>query len=232
MINKFYAASALLFFGTLSFAQTVTVKTQNEKIKNESMGGYATELEGKLAEVGLQWGKFLKEWGRVKLFSSEPVVVTEPNFNGTVYPNGIVYAYTFESGTQTRVWLGINPTEWNEKDVAAANKQLEKLVYQFGIKYYQNKVQGQINETQEAADAVEKQKQKLVNQNKDLTLQLTNNEQEKIRLEKSTMLNKLEHEVLNVKLEKNKKAQDSLTNAAVQIKKVKETHLERLRKIN
>jgi hypothetical protein len=93
-------------------------------------------------------------------------------------------------------------------------------------------VQKQIDETQHAADAVEKQKQRLVNQNKEMTFQLTNNEKEKIHLQKSIENNRLEYEALLIKLEKNKKAQDSLTNVSTQIKKVKETHEERLRKIN
>ena len=213
-------------------AQTVSVKKTSERVKAESLEGYATELDGKLADVNTQWSKFLKELGKVKLFSSEPVIVTEPNFNGTVYPKGIVYAHIFESGNQTRVWLGVNAKEWDEKDVTTANKQVEKLVYQFGVRYYQNKVQGQINETQEAGLAVEKQKQKLINQGKELEIQLANNEKEKIQLDKSIVTNKLENEVLKIKIERNKKAQDSLVNVAEQIKKVKDTHQEKLRKIN
>ena len=232
MLNKFCIGAALTIFCASVSAQTVTVKKSSEKVKSENLEGYSTELEGKLSEVNTQWSKFLKELGRVKLFSSEPVIVTEPNFNGTVYPKGIVYAHVFESGNQTRVWLGINPKEWEERDVETAKKQTEKLVYQFGVRYYRSKVQSQIDETQEAGDAVEKQKQKLINQQKDLSLQLTNNEQEKIQLDKSIVLNKLENEVLKIKIEKNKKAQDSLVNVSEQIKKVKGTHQDRLRKIN
>jgi len=194
--------------------------------------GYSTELAGKLGDVSSSWTKFLKEVGRVKLFSSDPILITEPNFNRTVYPNGIIYAHIFEGGIQTRVWLGLVPKEWEEKDVDVATQETEKLVYQFGIRYNREKVQKQIDETQSAADAVERQTQRLVNQNKEMTTQLTNNQKEKIHLEKSIENNKLEYEALKIKLEKNKKAQDSLVNASFQIKKVKETHEERLRKIN
>ncbi len=232
MINKFYTTLALTFFFTIAAAQTVAVKKQAEKVKGESADGFSAELEGKLNEVGSLWTKFLKEVGRVKLFSSEPVVITDPNFNGTVYPKGTIYAHIFESGTQTRVWLGILSKEWDEKDVDFANKQLEKLVYQFGIRYNRDKVQTQIDEAQQAADAVERQKQRLINQNKDMLIQLSNNEKEKIQLDKSVQANTLESEALKIKLERNKKAQDSLANAAIQIKKVKDSHQERLRKIN
>ncbi len=232
MRNKLYAICVLLVIGATGWAQTVTVKKQNEKVKGESVEGRSTELDGKLADVTSQWTRFLKEIGRVKLFSSEPVVVTEPNFNGTVYPKGIVYAHIFENGNQTRVWLGILPKEWDEKEASTADTQLEKLVYQFGIQFNRSRVQKQIDETQQAADAVEKQRQRLINQNKDMTIQLANNEKEMTQLTKSIENNKLENEALKIKLERNKKAQDSLVNAGAQILKVKETHQDRLRKIN
>ncbi len=232
MKNKFYVVCIFSFFSVVAFAQNVSVKKQNEKVKGENVEGYSTELEGKFNEVNTLWNKFLKEVGRVKLFSSEPVVITEPNFNGTVYPKGIIYAHIFESGNFARVWLGIAGKEWDEKDVAFASKQLEKLVYQFGIQYNRAKVQGQIDEAQQAADAVEKQKLKLINQNKELVLQTSNNEKENIQLKKSLDANQLESEALKVKMERNKKAQDSMVNVSVQIKKVKELHQERLRKIN
>ncbi|HEV8511717.1 MAG TPA: hypothetical protein VGQ59_00480 [Cyclobacteriaceae bacterium] len=232
MKNKFYTVLILILTSTVCWSQTVTIKKQKEKIKGESVEGYSTELEGKLDDVSASWTKFLKDIGRVKLFSSDPIVVTEPNFNGTVYPKGIIYGYIFENGNQTRVWLGLLPKEWEEKDLDAANQETEKLVYQFGIRYNREKVQKQIDETQAAVDAVEKQTQRLISQNKDMTIQLANNEKEKIHLEKSIQNNKLEYEALKIKLEKNRKAQDSLANASIQIKKVKDTHEERLRKIN
>jgi hypothetical protein len=232
MRNKFYTASIMIVISTACWSQTVTVKKQKEKIKGENVEGYSTELDGKLSDVNSSWTKFLKDVGRVKLFSSEPIVVTEPNFNGTVYPKGVLYAHIFENGNQTRVWLGLLPKEWEEKDVDIASSETEKLVYQFGIRYNREKVQKQIDETQQAVDAVEKQTQRLIGQNKDMTIQLANNEKEKIHLEKSIENNKLEYEALKIKLVKNKKAQDSLANASIQIKKVKEVHEERLRKIN
>jgi hypothetical protein len=232
MKNKFCLLCALTIVFAGASAQTVTVKKQSERVKGENVEGFGTELDGKLSEVSSLWSKFLKEVGRVKLFSSEPVVITEPNFNGTVYQKGTVYAHSFENGSKTRVWLGIVPKEWGEKDVEFATKQTEKLVYQFGIQFNRAKVQNQIDETLQATDAVEKHKQRLINQNKELVIQMSNNEKEKIQLEKSIENNKLEGEALKIKIEKNKKAQDSLVNAAEQIKKVMETHRERLRKIN
>lgn len=231
MTKTLYAFTLLLFCVT-TFAQQVEVKKTEEKIKGDKVEGFSVDLDGKFSDVSSQWTKFLKDIGRVKLFSSDPTVVTEPVFNGTVYPKGVVYGYIFENGSIARVWLGIQPKEWEEKDVDYANKQLERLVYQFGLQFYRSKVQVDIDQAKEASAAVEKQKQRLVNQNKDMTLQLANNEQEHIHLSKAMDANKLEHEALLTKLDRNKKAQDSLSNVSEQIKKVMTTHQERLRKIN
>jgi len=231
MIKKFFAIT-FTFLCATTFAQTVTVKKTNERVKSESVEGYSNELDGKFTDVNSQWNKFLKNIGKIKFLSSEPVVVTAPNFNGTVYPNGILYAHIFDNGNTTRVWLGIQPKEWADRDVDNVNKQLEKLAYQFGIQFYRSKVQTQIDETQQATDAVEKQRQRLFNQNKNLTTQLINNEQGKTRLEKALIVNGQEHETLKTKLELNKKAQDSIANAAVQIKRVMDAHQEKLNKIN
>jgi hypothetical protein len=111
-------------------------------------------------------------------------------------------------------------------------KELETLAYRFGVKFYRDKIQVQIDEAQRASDAVDKQKQRLLSQNKDLVVKLSNNEQEKIRLEKAIEVNKLEHEVLLVKIQDNKLAQDSVAQAGVQIKKAGELHRERQRKVN
>ncbi|HTH57344.1 MAG TPA: hypothetical protein VL728_14945 [Cyclobacteriaceae bacterium] len=231
MVKPLFVFALLLLYAP-SIAQNVEVKKMEEKVKGEKVEGFSVEMEGKFSDVSSQWSKFLKDIGRVKLFSSDPTVVTEPVFNGTVYPKGMVYGFIFENGSVVRVWLGIQSKEWEEKDIAYVNKQLERLAYQFGVQFQRSKVQVDIDQAKEASEAVEKQKQRLVNQNKDMTIQLANNEQEKIHLSKSMDANQLEHEALIIKLDRNKKAQDSLASVNEQIKKVMTTHQERLRKIN
>lgn len=232
-MNKFFISA---FFFTLlissAHSQTVSVSKQNEKVKGESIEVYATTLEGKKEEIASAWNKFLKENGKLKQ-STSPMTVSEPVIGGTTYPAKAFYAdLKKENETSSTIWAGINPAEWNEAEVAKVNRGLEKMISQFGATFYRNKVQVQIDETQQALEAVEKQQQRMVNQNKDLTLKMSNNEQEKIQLEKSLETNKLENAALVIKLANNKKAQDSLINVSMQIKKVMETHKEKQRKIN
>jgi hypothetical protein len=230
-MNKFsfFWAGMLLCTGTL--AQTVTVKSQSETVKSEKVEGYGTELAGKKEEVQSAWQKYLKDIGKVKQGSGQ-VTITEPVFNGLVFSKGLIYGLIQNDGDKTSVWLGVKPDEWDSKDVDRVNNELEKAVHQFGIKYYRDKIQAQIDDAQEAFDAVEKQKQRLVNQSKDLAVNLLNNEQQKIQLEKSIETNKFENAVLHVKIEKNKKAQDSLAQAGAQIQKIKLMHQDRQRKVN
>lgn len=219
-------------FVTLTLqAQTVTVKEKKEKVRGETAKGYSTELEGKKDDVSIAWARFLKDLGKVKN-PGGLITLTEPAIGGTVYTKGILYASTDGSDEKATVWIGLLDGEWVVNDIEIVNKELEKLVYRFGIKFYRDKIQAQIDEAQRAFEAVEKQKQRLINQNKDLNIKLGNNEQEKIHLEKSTEVNKLEHAVLLQKIENNKKSQDSVAITGEQIKKVVEMHKERQRKVN
>lgn len=231
-MNKFLITSTFFFITLASFGQTIIVKKHAEKIKSETAEGFSTNLEGKRADVNASLNRFLKELGKIKFLSSDPLVITEPNINGTVYPKGVIYALTTESGNVVTVWLGVRATEWETKDADFIQKQLEKLTYQFGVRFYREKMQNQIDESQQALDAVDKQTLRFANQGKDLASKLINNELEKVKLEKALEANKLENAALRIKIENNKKAQDSIANAATQIKKVKESQMEKLRKIN
>jgi len=231
-MNKFLSSVLFTLFIISAHCQTVTVLKEKEKVKGESIDVYALTLDGKKDEISSAWNKFLKDIGKLKQ-STDPMTVSEPVISGTTYSANVFYAdFKKNNETSSTVWAGINPAEWNEAEIGRVKRELEKLVYQFGVNYYRQKVQVQIDETQEALDAVEKQKQRTLNQTKDLTLKLSNSDQEKIQLEKSLEANKLENAALKIKLENNKKAQDSLANVSVQIKKVMESHKEKQRKIN
>ncbi|MCE2894361.1 MAG: hypothetical protein LW721_07970 [Flammeovirgaceae bacterium] len=229
---KFRFFIALILLAGTSLAQTVKVKTQQQRVKGENVDGFAVDLEGKRADVAASLAKYLKEIGKAKFLSSDPLVITDPVFNGTVYPKGSIYAFTNESGNVVTAWLGIKPTEWETKEANFINKQLERMANEFGVRFYREKMQALIDETEQAGLAVEKQALRFMNQGKDLATKLTNNGLERIKLEKALETNKFESEVLKVKIDNNKKAQDSIANVAVQINKVKQSQIEKLRKIN
>lgn len=231
-MNKFFLSALFTLLIISTHGQTISVTKEKEKVKGESMEVFALQLDGKKEDISSAWNKFLKDIGKLKQ-STTPMTISEPAIGGATYSTNVFYAdLKKNSETSSAVWAGIKPAEWNEAETDRVNRELEKLVYQFGVTFYRQKVQVQIDETQQALDAVEKQKTRTINQNKDLTLKLSNNEQEKIKLEKALENNKLENAALRIKLENNVKSQDSLVNVDVQIKKVMESHKEKQKKIN
>lgn len=230
-MNKFCLLLAGLSIFCQAQGQTVTSKKQSEKIRNENAEGYTTTLDGKRDEVTSAWSKYLKEIGKSRS-SGDMFTITEPALGATVYEKGILYATATGTDQKTTVWIGLLPTEWTVNDIELVYKELDQLVYRFGVKYYRDKIQLQIDEAQQASDAVDRQAQRLLNENKNLNASLVKNEKQKVELEKSLEENKLEHLVLLQRIENNKKAQDSIAQTSVKVKKVVDMHKERQRKVN
>ncbi len=230
-MKKLVVLLGFLAFSPLLQAQKVTVNKKSDKVKGESAEGYTTTLDGKKEDVAVAWAKYIKTFGRVKSGSGYDFI-ENPAMGGTVYTSGILYAKNDGNVESGSVWLGIRADEWTVNDIKIVEETMEKLVYQFGIKFYKDKIQAQINEAQQALNIVVRKQQQLVGENKSLNSKLTNNEQQKIQLEKSLEANKLEHLVLQQKIVNNKKAQDSVAATTVPIKRAIEMHQERLRKVN
>ncbi len=230
-MKLFSSIIALTLISTVIVAQTVTVTKRNERIKNESADGYASDLDAKSDDVRIALNKFMKEAGKAKN-NGDMIAVSEPVINGTVYSKGILYATVAGSDVKARVWIGIIGSEWNSSETEGVLKEIEQMVYRFGIKYYKDRIQLQIDEAQQASDAVDKQAQRLANESKSLANKLQNNDQERVRLEKALEANKLEDLVLKQKIVNNKNSQDSIAQASVKIKQVMEMHKERQRKVN
>jgi hypothetical protein len=225
---KIVAALFCLLLSPALTAQTVKVKKESARIKGENIEGVAVELNATAEEVNSSLMKYLKSLGKVK--QSEGIfVLTDALIYGSTYSTPV---YAAAKGKETeQAWFGINKTEWLSGEVDKMNGELEKLAYDFGLKFYRDKIQAQIDESMRALLAVEKQQQRFSSENKNLNVKLEGNKQEKIRLEKSIAENKTENELLLRKIEKNKKDQDSIVVVAEQVKKVVEMHRERQRNV-
>jgi len=228
---KMFGIIALLIIPTANFAQKVTVTKSSERVKGNEISGYSTQLTGTLEEVSAAYSKYLKTLGKVKASGSQiQLSAAEISFTKYAAP---LYATTQSKGEKIVVWLGLNPAEWPTPEQAdAAMKDLEKVVYDFGVKFYRDRIQADIDESVRAQQAAEKQTLRLQNENKNLNSRLDFNQKEKIRLEKLLAENKLEYETLITAIAKNKKDQDSVAIATDQIKKMVETHKQRQSKVN
>jgi hypothetical protein len=221
----------LILFIAMNFpmlAQSVKVSKETSRIKGESVEGYAVELEGTPEEVTAAYTKYIRSFAKLKM-GANLITTSEVVIKGTSYKSPI-YASVTEKGTRSVAWIGLKESEWSN-DAEKVSKEFERMLHDFGVKYYRDKIQAQIDESVRALQAVEKQQQRLVTENKNLNTRLENNEKEKIQLEKSLDVNKLEKLNLLTKIEQNKKSQDSVAVASEQIKKVVEMHKERQKKV-
>jgi TolA-binding protein len=132
----------------------------------------------------------------------------------------------------TRVWLGWKPADWLENQRDAVDKELSKQVYQFTLKFYQDQVLAQIDESEQAVRAVERAQQKTVNEGSDLQMRLDENSRERVQLERALETNKFNNTILLQKLENNKKSLDSLSVALDKVKKAVELQRLKLREIH
>lgn len=230
-MHKKFTVLTIVFLSALTLsAQSVKVKKESARIKGETIEGFGIDLEGSFSDVNASFIKYIKALGKVKQ-NSDYSALTESSLNGKNSDLPIL-AITKDNAKNAQAWLGVKTNEWPATDLDAVNKQLEKALYDFGVQYYRDKVQTQIDETNRALQAVEKQQQKFTTQNRDLNTNLEDNKREKIQIEKSLEKNKLEYETLLKKIEKNKKDQDSVGLAGEQIKKVIEAQKIKQSKIN
>lgn len=229
-LKKFFLVATLIF-PIVSLAQKVTVIKDQERVKGSNIDGYATELAGTIEEVSASYTRYLKTFGKIKSSGSQ-MQLSEAEISFTKYSSPL-YATTRSNGEKIAVWLGLNPSEWSAPEQAEqAMKDLEKVVYEFGVKFYRDKIQGDIDESLRAQQTAEKQTLRLQNENKNLNSRLEFNQKEKVRLEKALVENKLEFETLTANQAKNKKDQDSVALATDQIKKMVEAHKIRQQKVN
>lgn len=226
---------------TLSFAMAVTIfslaqqplkVTKKENIVNEVKSyGRAIDMNGKAEDVNAFLGKYLKEIGKTRT-TADYYWVASPLLSETAYDGNVLYAKTNGDDKKTQVWIGIDTAGWRGRSMDKVFAAIEKFTYQFGVRYYRDLVQKDIDQSQQALEATEKQKLKLVSQNKDLNSKVASNDKERARLEASLQNNKLEKAVLLQKLVNNKRSQDSVALVGVQVKKVMDAQVAKQKKIN
>jgi hypothetical protein len=212
------------------YAQTVKVKKEKTRVKNEYADGFEVELQGTSEEVESSLTKLMKSFGKSKTVENY-IVVSEPLIREKKYTTP-VYGVNKQVGNIISAWVGFNSDDFSKNDQETLNSDLEKIVYDFGVNFYREKIQKQIDESVRAGTAVQRQQQRLQTQNRNLNTKIEDNKREKIQLEKSIEKNRVELETLTKQLAKNKKDQDSVAVAGEQINKVLDLQREKQRKVN
>jgi len=219
----------IIFINLSSFyilGQSVVTTKQSQRIKGENAVGYATTLEAPQQEVNTSLQRYLKTFGKPKQ-QGETWVVPEASINGKVYPHPL-YAVVKTSGIKTMAWMGI----LENADSTNITSQLEALVKTFGVNFYRDKIQAQIDEAQRAVEVVEKQQQRTNTENKNISLRVENNKTEFAQLNKAIKNNRLDSVNLQKRLGQNLHAKDSLVIVLEKVKQAVEFQKERQRKVN
>jgi len=230
LVKKVVLIAITLCISLCAVAQSIKVKKETSRIKGETTEGYGVELDGTVEEVTASMLKYFKSIGKVKQ-ADGVIMLTESLSVGsnTKYP---VYGVVKEKGTTAEAWIGILPKEWPADQGSKLDKELEKMLHELGVKHYKDKIQVDIDKSNDALVAVEKQQQKLVTENKNLNLKLENNKKEKLRLDKALEENALDNENILKSIDRNKFKQDSIAVAGTQIKKVLEQQKEKQGKVD
>ena len=207
-------------------AQNVDVKKTEQVIDGQTAPGFQVSLAGTEEEARNSLSRYLKVLGKTRS-AGDFLMLSEPVIDGKKLSTPLYATATTLDGSVI-AWMGLQQEGDNHNQ---EQHGLEKLVYDFGVTYYREKIQLQIDESLRALQAVEKQQGRAVNQNRDLTSKIESNKREKIQLEKSLAENAVDLEQLQNGLQANLKAQDSLAVALEQIKKVVEMHRERQKRV-
>lgn len=227
-IKKFVTLLFLLS-AVNSMAQTVVVKKEEQRVKGAAAYGFSTTLESSQEEVNAAMMRYMKTFGKPK--QPDAVIINaETLLNGEAYAKPL-YALVKGSSTRATAWMGINLSEWGADSTAIITK-LENFVKSFGVNFYRDKIQAQVDEAQRAVEAVEKQQQRTQNENKNLQQKVVNNTNEYIQLTKALKNNRTDSVTLQLRLIANRKNQDSLVVVLDQVKKAVELQKDRQRKVN
>lgn len=226
--KKFFSI-CLFLTSTLLCAQTVTVTKSEQRVKGENAIGYSTSLEAAKGEVNASLMKYMRTFGKPKQ-QNDLIAVPETTLNGKTYAKPL-YALVSGSGATAKAWIGVSVKDWST-DSANVTTQLEGLLKTFGVNFYRDKIQAQIDEAQQAVEAVDKQQQRNLNENKNLQQKIVNNKNEYEQLKRALQNNRTDSVSLFLKMDENKKSKDSLQMVSEKVKKALEFQKERQRKVN
>ncbi|HEX5172451.1 MAG TPA: hypothetical protein VFW11_24915 [Cyclobacteriaceae bacterium] len=229
-IKNVILLALILCLAGVCYSQSIKVKKETSRIKGENTDGYSIDLEGTTEEVSASLIKYFKSIGKVK--QSDGIIMLTESLSVGSNVKSPVYGVVKEKASGAQAWIGILPREWSADQGDKLDKELEKMLHEFGVKYHKEKVQSEIDASTQALTAVDKQQQRLLTESKNLNLKLENNKKEKLRLEKALEDNKLDYETLLMNIDKNKHAQDSVALAGDQIKKVMEQQKQKQAEIN
>lgn len=226
---KKFVLFPFLLVSILSLGQTVVVKKEKQKIKNDNIYSFATTLEAGTAEVNSALLKFLKSYGKPKQ-QDEAIVIAECIISGQAYTKPL-YGGIRQVSTSTNAWIGVNLKEWAADSLMVIGR-LEAMVKEFGVNFYRDKIQVQIDEAQRAVDIVNRQQQRTLNEQQNIQQKIESNKKEYQQLLKDIQKNRADSVALVIRMNQNKAGTDSLRTVSEKVKQALVFQKERQGKVN
>lgn len=222
--------SAVFLIGVqCAAAQTVEVVSQNKPLAGKKLTGFVTTLEAAKDEVTPAVMRYLKVYGKPKQQETH-IQLLETTLNGQVFANPL-YALVAPTTTGSTLWLGISKTEWGA-DSSKILPQLEQIAKSMGVAFYRDKIQAQIDEAQQAVQAVERQQQRTANEEQNILQRTENNKREYRNLKTAIQRNRADSVTLYLKRQQNMRSSDSLRMVSDKVRKALFFQQERQRKVN
>jgi hypothetical protein len=226
---KKFVLIPFLLVCVMSFGQTVVVKQEKQKIKNDNIYSFSTTLDANAEDVNSALLKFLKNYGKPKQ-QEDAIVLAECIINGQAFTKAL-YGGTRQANAATHAWIGVNLKDW-ATDSAMVVTRLEAMVKEFGVNFYRDKIQVQIDEAQRAVDIVSRQQQRTLNEQQSIQQKIENNKKEYQQLLKAIQKNRSDSVALVLRLDKNKASTDSLRVVSDKVKQALVFQKERQGKVN
>lgn len=202
----FLTLTTALLLNLTVFAQTITVIPSQIEIEKVTRPGLETLLDLDKNQAKDDLKKYLKDFGKVETSDNEFIVESAEISSISTSPVKI-YATIDKSKKGIKVLMAIDAGDkWITRD-DAGYPQAEKILKDFGILAYTNKINEEIKEAEKALKKAEKEKEKAEKEGDKLGKDLKKNAEDKVKLEQDLVDNKEEKVKLEKDIESNKKDQ-------------------------
>ena len=192
-------------------AQNVYVSEKTEDIKGNDCFGQETLLNLESKAVTKDWGKKLREYGKVTKEKNIYKLVNATIPTISAKPVDII-SFIDQNETGTRIWYAVKLSTDSLYDQYISKPGCERFLHDFGVELYVNDVNRQIEEAEKELQMAEKFHERQIKEGDRLESQKERIRVEKIRLQDAFISNKSDS-IVNVRdIEQNRADQEYSQN--------------------
>jgi hypothetical protein len=213
------------------FAQKA--RSESATINSQKYSGYSIIIADDTEKVSDFWLNELKSKGKIRR-KRDFFQIGELKLPDEYYPEALYYTRIINRDSiSSKIWIALNPETLlaGENGKENVNLALENYVSSLETEYDRYLIQLQIADAERAVTFTSRQKQRLIQNGKNLQYQLEESKAEKERLLESIEMLELEILALAQKIENNKGALDQADIDLDKINKMMETYRQNLRKL-